>query len=131
MTISSGFNYIAKNIIGSINVDKNYIPIILSADTSTTISLPIDTTSITNISDYTFSSVDLNFTRLNSIKRTSSNYNWRYFAKIIYNANMSSSVQIQKNYTAPGSYNLKIYPISNSFNPTNQTVIVNQYTTTT
>jgi hypothetical protein len=108
ITISNGYNYIGKDIIGSISINKNYVPIILCNNTISSFSLPIDTTSITNISDYTFGSIDLSINRLISIKKISTNYNWRYFAKIIYNTNMSSSIQIQKNFTTSGLFNLKI-----------------------
>ena len=131
MTISNGYNYIGKDIIGAISVNKNFFPILISNDNSNSIYLPIDTTSITNISDYTFSSIDLTSKKMTSIKKISPNYNWRYFVKIIYNTNMSSSIQIQKNYTSPGFFNIKVYPINNSLNATNQTVFVDQHTTTT
>lgn len=106
LSLVKGYNYFDSTKIGSIFIEKNYLPILLSG-TNQILSIPIDFSAEINYCDYTFLSFDQASKSLSSVK-TAYTKRARYYVRIKYAA-YSDRNTFKYIYSTPGQYYLNVY----------------------
>ena len=106
LSLVKGYNYFDSTKIGSIIIEKNYLPILLSG-TNQMLSIPIDFSADINYNDYNFLLFDQASKSLSSVKSAYTK-GARYYVRIKYAA-YSDRNTFKYAYSAPGQYNLNVY----------------------
>lgn len=112
--VSKGYNNITNQQFGNIIVTSPLMPVIYSNNSDDLLSIPVDTSDLSNYRDYTFTQLDTANKILKSVKVIYNNKKFlRYYIKVYYRK-QTKSAQIRYSFSTRNRFQVFIYGIMGS-----------------